>query len=43
MMTPRKSYACLMPIGPQEEKVSYACDEGQKDWMKLGSLSPTKS
>ncbi len=43
MMTPRKSYACLMPIGPQEEKVSYACDEGDKDWMKLGSLCPTKS
>jgi len=43
MMTPRKSYACLMPIGPQEEKVSCACEEGQKDWMKLGSLSPTKS
>ena len=43
MMTPRKSYACLIPIGPQEEKVSYACDEGQKDWMKLGSLCPTKS
>ncbi len=43
MMTPRKSYACLIPIGPQEENVSYACNEGQKDWITLDSLCPTKS
>ena len=42
MMTPRKSYACLIPIGPQEEKVSYACDEGQKDWIRQGSLKKVK-
>ena len=42
MMTPRKSYACLIPIGPQEEKVSYACDEGQKDWIRQGSLKQVK-
>jgi len=42
MMTPRKSYACLIPIGPQEEKVPYACDEGQKDWIRKGSLKQVK-
>jgi len=29
MMTPRKSYACLTPIGPQEENINYPCEEGQ--------------
>jgi len=42
MMTPRKSYACLLPIGPQLEKSPRKCDEGQKDWIKLGSLKPMK-
>jgi len=42
MMTPRKSYACLIPIGPQEENVSYACNEGQKDWIRQGSLKQVK-
>ena len=42
MMTPRKSYACLLPIGPQAEKSRDKCDEGQKDWIKLGSLKPVK-
>ena len=42
MMTPRKSYACLIPIGPQEEKVSYACDEGQKNWIHQGSLKQVR-
>ena len=36
MMTPRKSYACLLPIGPQLEKSPGKCDEGQKDWIKSG-------
>lgn len=38
MMSPRKSYACVLPIGRQGEKSSNKCDEGQKDWIKLGSL-----
>ncbi len=38
MMTPRKSYACLLPIGPQVEKVSNPCNEGEKDWIVQGSL-----
>jgi len=42
MMTPRKSYACLLPIGPQLEKSHGKCDEGQKEWIKLGSLKPMK-
>ncbi len=42
MMTPRKSYACVLPIGPQGEKSPNKCDEGQKDWIKLGSLKPVK-
>ena len=42
MMTPRKSYTCLIPIGPQEENVSYACNEGQKDWIRQGSLKQVK-
>jgi hypothetical protein len=41
MMTPRKSYACLIPIGPQGENLSYPCDEGQKDWIRQGSLKHT--
>jgi len=43
MMYPRKSYACLMPIGPQAEKPSTPCVEGEREWMKLGSLSSTKT
>jgi len=42
MMTPLKSYACLLSIGPQAEKPTYECDEGQKDWSKLGILKPVK-
>ena len=42
MMTPRKSYACVLPIGPQAEKSPNKCDEGQKDWIRLGSLKPVK-
>jgi hypothetical protein len=43
MMTPRKSYACLMPIGPQEGKSPNPCDEGEKEWITMGSLAPGKS
>lgn len=38
MMTPRKSYTCLLPIGPQTEKVSNRCEEGQTEWITIGSL-----
>jgi len=43
MMYPRKSYACLMPIGPQAGKPTTPCDEGDKDWITMGSLSLPKS
>ena len=43
MMTPRKSYSCLLPIGPQEEKASNPCQEGDKDWVIQGSIMGSKA
>jgi len=39
MMTPRKSYACLLPIGVQAKAADHKCDEGQKAWVKVGKFS----
>lgn len=30
MMLPRKSYACVLPIGPEEEGATHQCDLGEK-------------
>jgi hypothetical protein len=38
MMIPRKSYACLLPIGRQQAKPAYKCEEGSTNWIRQGSL-----
>jgi len=42
MMTPRKSYAWVMPIGSQKETSRDKCEEWEKDWIKLGTLKTVK-
>lgn len=39
MMTPRKSYACAMPIGPEGEKPTEKCIEGEREWIQRGIKS----
>ncbi len=36
MMSPRKSYACIMPLGFQGEKSHQECVEWQKEWSRQG-------
>lgn len=36
MMTPRKSYACAMPLGPEGEKSTEKCVEGEREWIQRG-------
>jgi hypothetical protein len=36
MMTPRKSYTCVLPIGPQGEKSPKKCVEGKREWTQRG-------
>ena len=36
MMTPRKSYACAMPLGPDGKKPSQKCIEGEREWVQRG-------
>jgi len=36
MMIPRKSYVCAMPLGPQGEKPSEKCVEGEREWNMRG-------
>ena len=36
MMTPRKSYSGVLPIGSQREKPPDKCDEGKRAWMQRG-------
>jgi len=36
MMTPRKSYSCVLPSGSQGEKSPHKCDEGERTWMQRG-------
>lgn len=36
MMTPRKSYACAMPLGPEGEKSTEKCVEGGREWIQRG-------
>ncbi len=36
MMTPRKSYACAMPLGPEGEKSPQKCAEGEREWIQRG-------
>jgi hypothetical protein len=36
MMDPRKSYACVLPIGPQGEKSTQKCAEGEREWIQRG-------
>ena len=39
MMTPRKSYACAMPLGPVREKSTQKCVEGEREWIQRGLKS----
>ncbi len=39
MMTPRKSYACAMPIGPERAKPTEKCIEGEREWIQRGIKS----
>ena len=36
MMTPRKSYTCVLPIGPQGEKSPKKCVEWKREWIQRG-------
>ncbi len=36
MMTPRKSYACAMPLGTDGKKPSQKCIEGEREWVQRG-------
>ncbi|MBA7609713.1 hypothetical protein ES703_16904 [subsurface metagenome] len=36
MMTPRKSYTCAMPLGPEGEKSTEKCVEGEREWIQRG-------
>jgi len=36
MMTPRKSYACAMPLGTVREKSTQKCVEGEREWIQRG-------
>lgn len=36
MMEPRKSYACVMPLGPEGEKPLQKCVEWKREWIKRG-------
>ena len=34
MMTPRKSYVCAMPLGPDGKKLPQKCIEGEREWVQ---------
>jgi cobalamin-dependent methionine synthase I len=36
MMEPRKSYACVMPLGSEVEKPSQKCVEWEREWIHRG-------
>jgi len=38
MMTPRKSYSCVLPIGLQREEPPDKCEEGGRAWIQRGHL-----